>query len=101
MFADDVVGTAGGIADPTGQFGELVSMWVAPSWRGKGVGVRLIEEVAGWAASAGFSELRLWVVEGNQVAERSYVRSGFARTGQRQPVRPGEPAMEIEMTRRL
>jgi GNAT superfamily N-acetyltransferase len=101
MFADDVVGTAGGIADPTGQFGELVSMWVVPPWRGKGVGARLIEEVAGWAASIGFREVRLWVVDGNHVAERSYARSGFARTGRRQPVRPGEPAMEIEMARRL
>jgi len=101
MFADDVVGTAGGMADPGGAFGELVSMWVAPPWRGKGVGARLIEEVAGWAASVGFHELRLWVVEGNQVAERSYTKAGFARTGQQQPVRPGEPALEFEMARRL
>ena len=101
MFADDVVATAGGIAGPTGDFGELVSMWVAPTWRGKGVGARLIEEVAGWAASVGFRELRLWVVEGNQFAEQSYARSGFARTGQHQPVREGEPALEFEMTRRL
>jgi GNAT superfamily N-acetyltransferase len=101
MFADDVVGTAGGIADPGGQFGELISMWVAPAWRGKGVGARLIEEVAGWAAVVGFGELRLWVVDGNQIAERSYARAGFAPTGQRQPVRPGEPAMEFEMARRL
>lgn len=101
MFADDVVGTAGGIAGPTGEFGELVSMWVAPPWRGKGVGSRLIEEVAGWAASVGFRELRLWVVEGNQLAEGSYSKAGFARTGHQQPVRPGEPGMEFEMARRL
>ena len=101
MHADDVVATAGGIAGPTADFGELVSMWVAPAWRGKGVGARLIEEVAGWAASVGFGELRLWVVEGNQFAERSYARAGFARTGQQQPVRPGEPALEFEMARRL
>jgi GNAT superfamily N-acetyltransferase len=101
MFADDVVGTAGGIADLGGQLGELVSMWVAPAWRGKGVGARLIEEVAGWAASVGFRELRLWVVEGNDVAERAYAKAGFTRTQRRQPVRPGEPAMEFEMTRPL
>ena len=101
MFGDDVTGTAGGITDPTGAFGELISMWVAPQWRGKGVGARLIEEVAGWAALVGFHELRLWVVEGNQFAERSYVKAGFAPTGQRQPVRPGEPALEFEMARRL
>ena len=101
MFEDDVVGTAGGIAGPSGEFGELVSMWVAPPWRGKGVGARLIEDVAGWAASVGFRELRLWVVEGNQFAEGSYVKAGFARTGDRQPVRPEEPGMEFEMARLL
>jgi GNAT superfamily N-acetyltransferase len=101
MFADDVVGTAGVIPDPGGAGGELVSMWVAPPWRGKGVGARLIEEVAGWAALVGLHELRLWVVEGNHFAERSYARAGFARTGQQQPVRPGEPALEFAMARRL
>lgn len=101
MAGDDVAGTAGGIAEPSGQFGELISMWVAPGWRGRGVGARLIEEVAGWAASVGFTELRLWVVEGNKAAERAYAKAGFSRTGQRQPVRPSEPAMEFEMLRRL
>lgn len=101
MVADDAVGTAGGIAEPTARFGELISMWVAPQWRGKGVGARLIEEVAGWAAAVGFGELRLWVVEGNQFAERAYAKAGFAPTGQQQPVRQGEPALEFEMARRL
>lgn len=97
MAADDVVGTAGGIVDPSGKFGELISMWVAPEWRGRGVNARLIEEVAGWASAIGFEELRLWVVEGNERAERSYAKAGFARTGHVQPVRPNEPAMEFEM----
>ncbi len=101
MAADDVAGTAGGMVDASGHFGELVSMWVAPPWRGRGAGARLIEEVAGWAAAAGLKELRLWFVEGNEAAERSYLRSGFTRTGRRQPVRPGEPAMEVEMSRGL
>jgi len=97
MVGEGVVGTAGGIVDPSGRFGELISMWVAPEWRGKGVAARLIEEVAVWATTAGFEELRLWVVEGNDPAERAYSRAGFARTGRAQPVREGEPAMEFEM----
>lgn len=101
MAGEDVVGTAGGIVDPAGQFGELVSMWVSPEWRGKGVSSRLIEEVAGWAAAVGFRQLRLWVVEGNQAAERAYAKAGFTRTGRHQPVRPGEPATEFEMARAL
>lgn len=97
MSGDDVVGTAGGIAGPSGEFGELISMWVAPEWRGKGVSARLIEEVAGWASAVGFDSLTLWVVEGNQRAEAAYAKAGFTRTGRTQPVRPNEPAMEFEM----
>lgn len=101
MSGDDAVGTAGGVVDPTGEFGELVSMWVAPEWRGRGVARQLIEEVATWAVRLGFGELRLWVVEGNERAERAYARAGFARTGRAQPVRPDEPAIEFEMAMKL
>lgn len=101
LAADDVVGTAGGVVDPSGEFAELISMWVAPAWRGKGVAAQLIEEVATWAGLLGFAELRLWVVEGNVRAEHAYARAGFGRTGRTQPVRPDEPAVEFEMARRL
>lgn len=101
MAGEDAVGTAGGVVEPSGQSGELISMWVAPEWRGKGVAARLIEEVSAWAATAGFTELRLWVVEGNVRAERTYARAGFAPTGRTQPVRDGEPLMEFEMAMRL
>jgi GNAT superfamily N-acetyltransferase len=101
MSGDDVVGTAGGIVDPSGEFGELISMWVSPGWRGKGVAIQLIEEVATWAGRLGFNELRLWVVEGNARAERAYARAGFARTGRTQPVRENESPMEFEMRRGL
>lgn len=101
MAADDVVGTAGGVVDPSGQMAELISMWVAPAWRGKGVARQLIEEVATWAGLLGFKEVRLWVVEGNAGAEHAYANAGFGRTGRSQPVRPNEPAVEFEMSRTL
>jgi GNAT superfamily N-acetyltransferase len=85
----------------TGGSAELISMWVAPAWRGRGVASQLIEAVADWAASEALSEIRLWVVEGNQRAERAYAKAGFQRTGAVQPVRPREPAMEFEMSRPL
>jgi GNAT superfamily N-acetyltransferase len=99
-LGDDPVGIAGGYVDEDGS-AELVSMWVAPSGRGCGAADALIAEVRAWATGTGGEELRLWVVEGNERAERVYARHGFVRTGRTQPVRDGEPAQEIEMVLRL
>lgn len=95
------MGTAGGIASTVDGAAELISMWVAPAWRGRGVASQLVEAVARWAGSEAFSEVRLWVVEGNTRAEKAYAKSGFSRTGGEQPVREGEATMEIEMSRWL
>ena len=95
----DLVLSAGSEA-PEGDGAELVSMWVAPEWRGHGAAAPLIEAVREWAARSRFERLGLWVVEGNLVAEKAYAKAGFGRTGRRQPVREGEPAMEFEMARR-
>src|SRR5262245_47751224 len=42
------VGTAGGV-EGAGPGAELVSMWVRPGWRGRGVGDRLVRAVLDWA----------------------------------------------------
>ena len=97
----DLIGTVGGVIGTADGAAELVSMWVAPSWRGRGVKAQLIEAVTDWAVSEGLHEIQLWVVEGNAAAERAYAKAGFERTGRQQPVRPGEMAMEFEMARRL
>ena len=76
-------------------------MWVAPESRGRGVGAQLVAAVLGWAQSSGCGEVRLWVVEGNDRAEKVFAGLDFKRTGGRQAVRPGEPTMEFEMARRL
>ncbi len=93
------VGTIG--ADRDGEAIELVSMWVAPAVRGRGVGAALVEHVVAHAGALGCREVRLWVTEGNAAAERLYARCGFVRTGGVQPIRPGEPATEVEMMRVL
>jgi GNAT superfamily N-acetyltransferase len=86
--ADEAVGLAGGYLN--GDVHELVSMWVRPSARGTGVAGRLVDEVRTWAAEQGGERLVLWVVEGNEAAERLYRRLGFAPTGVSAPV-PGRP----------
>lgn len=99
FFIGEMDGAAAGLVGAHHRVGhaELISMWVAPPSRGTGLASRLIDAVIDWAAVAGYDEVRLWVVEGNVAAERAYGKSGFEPTGRRQPVREGEPAMEIEM----
>ena len=77
---------------------QLVMMWVEPASRGSGVLEALIDSVVAWVRERDLSEVRLWVVEGNDRAERAYTRYGFVRTGTSHPV-PGRPDdIEHEMT---
>ncbi len=76
-------GMASGIesdADP-GQ-AELISMWVAPTARGRGVGDALIEVVRRWATAGGLPVLGLDVVIDNPAARALYARHGFAVVGE-------------------
>jgi len=80
---------------------EVVGVWVHPDARGSGAIEGLLDAVSAWAADEGHDRLGLWVVDGNERAERAYARYGFTRTGRSQPVpgRPGET--EVEMVREL
>ncbi|TVL91017.1 GNAT family N-acetyltransferase [Streptomyces sp. SAJ15] len=78
---------------------ELVSLWVRPAARGRGVGDLLVREVLRWARDHDVPTVRLWVAEGNEPAERLYTRHDFQRTGTVQPVRAGADALEFAMTR--
>jgi ribosomal protein S18 acetylase RimI-like enzyme len=98
-----------GSAEPAGLAGvlvkrgaaQLVSMWVRPEARGRGVAGALVSAAAGWAKARGHEAMYLWVAESNTSACRLYERSGFTATGERQPLpsNPAEP--EIRMLRQL
>jgi GNAT superfamily N-acetyltransferase len=95
------VGLAAGF-DEAPEVAELISMWVEPSWRGRGVADQLVTAVTGWAAGEGFARVRLWVAVGNDAAERLYARHQFVKTGRVQAMHPEEPArLELEMVRAL
>jgi GNAT superfamily N-acetyltransferase len=96
---------AADLAEPAGLAGvyeedgaaDLVSMWVRPGARGRGVGQALVAAAAGWARDHGHDTLHLWVTESNESARRLYERCGFAATGQRQPLPSNAALTEMRM----
>ncbi|TFD34130.1 GNAT family N-acetyltransferase [Cryobacterium cryoconiti] len=56
---------------------ELISMWVDPAVRSRGVASALITAIARWAASTGATTLVLSVMPDNVAARRTYERNGF------------------------
>jgi ribosomal protein S18 acetylase RimI-like enzyme len=74
-------GMASGVPGEDG-IPDLISMWVSPAGRGKGIGDRLVQEVARWARSQGAAMLRLTVAEDNEHAAALYRRHGFTDTGE-------------------
>jgi GNAT superfamily N-acetyltransferase len=84
---------------PEGNAAHLISMWVDPVARNRGVGRKLVDAVVAWARGHGIGEVSLWVAEGNAPAEALYLASGFAPTGERQPL-PSNPAV-MEQAMRL
>ncbi|MEM7063466.1 MAG: GNAT family N-acetyltransferase [Cyanobacteria bacterium P01_B01_bin.77] len=66
----------------------LISLWVAPQARKRGVGQTLIDAVVGWAHSEGVARLILEVGESNGNAIALYTRKGFKPTGQTRNLAP-------------
>jgi GNAT superfamily N-acetyltransferase len=77
---------------------ELISMWVAPFARGKGVADSLVEAVVDWARGNGIKSVSLRVMEGNARAWSFYRRKGFVDDGEAQSAPDGRP--ERRMLRR-
>jgi GNAT superfamily N-acetyltransferase len=108
--ASEPVGLIGGYQEAPGQEApgqeapgvvELVSMFVRPRARGRGVGEALIAAVIDWAAARNAASVHLWVTETNKHARLLYERCGFAPTGERQPL-PSNPGLgELGMTHPL
>jgi GNAT superfamily N-acetyltransferase len=72
---DELVGLAVGI--PWEHRARVVSVWVAPGWRGRGLARRLIERVCTWAVAAGYREAQIETAEGNPGPQALYRALGF------------------------
>lgn len=77
----EAVGMASGVPDGP-RAGEVISMWVAPGARGRGVGDALLRGIGGWAREVGLTRLHLAVRVHNAAARGLYVRHGFEVTGE-------------------
>ncbi len=98
--AAEPAGMAGGYQAAPGTV-ELISMFIRPQARGRGVGEALIDVVTGWARARDATSVHLWVTETNKHARLLYERCGFSLTAERQPL-PSNPALgEVGMTRPL
>ncbi len=85
--ADAPVGIAGVFATDDDVW-QVISMWVDPNARGRGVGRALLEAVIAWAKERDASRaVRLSVTDGNDDARRLYERYGFVDTGVTEPLR--------------
>jgi ribosomal protein S18 acetylase RimI-like enzyme len=69
----------------------LTALWVDPAARGAGLGLRLIDAVAGWARERGRTAVELSVTTNNDAAAALYARAGFTETGRRRPL-PSDPS---------
>jgi ribosomal protein S18 acetylase RimI-like enzyme len=92
LMDDAAVGIAG-VFDERDGSAQMVSVWVNPQHRGRGVARRLTSAALRFAAAQGFAIIRLWVTDGNAIARNLYERLGFTLTGNRQPL-PSDPSLD-------
>jgi ribosomal protein S18 acetylase RimI-like enzyme len=80
------VGTASVAGSSFSGAADIVSVWVDPHFRRRGIGDALIVAVIEWAKHKDLRQALLYVNEGCDDAERLYQRHGFRRTGEAQRV---------------
>src|SRR5205823_12536503 len=70
-----ILGESGFLTPETNAF--VYDIWVAPEFRGRGIGKALVEWAAEWARSRGHRKIKLEVGEGNARARHVYEALGF------------------------
>lgn len=102
LVDDEIVGfaTVGDSHSEDGP-GELYAIYVDPSHWGHGAGRALIQRAEGSLRDSGFASALLWVLEGNEQAERFYRAAGWTRDGEKQDVFQGATVTELRYRKRL
>ncbi len=93
-------GPSRGVDLPGG--GEVLALYVDPPTWGRGVGRRLMAEARDKLGRAGFADVGLWVLSGNERAQRFYRADGWSPDGRRRAVEVWNIAVdEDRFTRHL
>ncbi len=79
----------------------VVSVFVSPEVRRRGVGAAMLSVIEQWAARCGASQTSLWVVETNDSALRFYESVGYRATTDRQKVPSQPPRYETRFVKAL
>jgi GNAT superfamily N-acetyltransferase len=87
--------------EPVAGIGELFTIYVDPAHWGTGVGRALIERAEESMRAAGFAEARLWVLEGNERAERFYHAAGWVQDGRKVDEFQRAEVVELRYSKRL
>jgi GNAT superfamily N-acetyltransferase len=81
--------------------GELYAIYVLPTSWGTGAGRALIQRTEESMRSSGFGEAILWVLEGNERAERFYRAAGWEPDGRKVDQFQGAAVSELRYRKRL
>ncbi len=81
--------------------GEVYAVYVQPSAWGHGVGRALIDRSELSLRGSGFPSALLWVLAGNERAERFYRAAGWIRDGEKEDVFQGATVVETRYRKQL
>jgi len=81
--------------------GELYAIYVDAARWGHGAGRELIQHAEVSLRESGFPRALLWVIEGNERAERFYRAAGWRRDGEKEDVFQGAPVTELRYRKQL
>ena len=90
-----------GVSRDDDRLGELYAIYLHPSCWDRGVGRALIEQAEASMRSSGFAEAILWVMEGNERAERFYRAAGWERDGRKLDTFQGAEVAELRYRKAL
>lgn len=102
LVGDEIVGFASvGASHSEEGPGELYAIYVDPSRWGHGAGRALIERAEASLRESGFREALLWVLQGNERAERFYRAAGWEQDGEKEDVFQGATVTELRYRKEL
>jgi GNAT superfamily N-acetyltransferase len=81
--------------------GYLSTLYVLPSYQGRGVGSALHDLALEQLRARGVREARLWTLEGNASGRRFYERRGWALTGETRVVPYPPNPLDVQYEKRL